>query len=54
MCAQALDATLTTIAPWRDADFLTRFKGRVDLLAYAALHNIPVDATPKVQFLTTF
>jgi argininosuccinate synthase len=50
MCAQALDASLVTIAPWRNAEFLTRFKGRADLLAYAAAHNIPVDATPKAPY----
>lgn len=50
MCAQALDATLTTIAPWRDPEFLEQFKGRVDLLAYASKHNIPVDATPKAPY----
>lgn len=26
MCAQALDSTITTIAPWRDPEFLERFK----------------------------
>ena len=50
MCAQALDATLKTIAPWRDPEFLEQFKGRTDLLAYAAAHNIPVDATPKAPY----
>lgn len=50
MCAIALDATLKTIAPWRDAEFLEKFKGRPDLLAYAAAHNIPVDATPKAPY----
>lgn len=50
MCAIALDATLKTIAPWRDSEFLERFKGRTDLLAYAAAHNIPVDATPKAPY----
>jgi len=50
MCAQALDASLTTIAPWRDPEFLEKFKGRVDLLAYASAHNIPVDATPKAPY----
>ncbi len=53
MCAIALDASLTTIAPWRDAEFLESFKGRTDLLNYAAKHNIPVDATPKVRDITT-
>lgn len=50
MCAIALDATLKTIAPWRDTEFLEKFKGRSDLLAYAAAHNIPVDATPKAPY----
>jgi argininosuccinate synthase len=48
--AQALDASLKTIAPWRDPEFLEKFKGRTDLLAYAAAHNIPVDATPKAPY----
>eukprot|EP01039_Chlorochromonas_danica_P000559 gene559-601_t len=50
MCAIALDATLKTIAPWRDTEFLEKFKGRTDLLAYAAAHDIPVDATPKAPY----
>jgi argininosuccinate synthase len=50
MCAQALDASLTTIAPWRDPEFLESFKGRTDLLNYAAKHDIPVDATPKANY----
>jgi argininosuccinate synthase len=50
MCAQALDASLTTIAPWRDAEFLEKFKGRPDLLKYAAEKGIPVDATPKAPY----
>lgn len=50
MCAIALDASLSTIAPWRDTEFLEKFKGRTDLLAYAAAHNIPVDATPKAPY----
>ena len=50
MCAQALDAGLRTIAPWRDPEFLEQFKGRSDLLAYAAQHGIPVDATPKAPY----
>lgn len=26
MCAQALDSSIITIAPWRDAEFLEKFK----------------------------
>ena len=50
MCAIALDAQISTIAPWRDPEFIEQFKGRVDLLAYAAKHNIHVDATPKAPY----
>ena len=50
MSALALDATLMPIAPWRDPEFIEKFKGRSDLLAYAAQHNIPVDATPKAPY----
>lgn len=49
MCAQALDASIQCIAPWRDAEFLERFKGRADLLAYATKNGIPVSSTPKVS-----
>lgn len=50
LCALALDASIKTIAPWRDPEFLEKFKGRTDLLAYAAQHNIHVDATPKAPY----
>mmetsp|Transcript_38423 Transcript_38423/g.70851 ORF Transcript_38423/g.70851 Transcript_38423/m.70851 type:complete len:420 (+) Transcript_38423:130-1389(+) len=50
MCAQALDARMKTIAPWRDAEFIESFKGRKDLLAYCAKHSIPVDAKPKANY----
>ena len=33
------------IAPWKTKEFLDEFKGRTDLLAYAAKHNIQVEAT---------
>lgn len=44
LCAQALDGSIRTIAPWRDTEFLEKFKGRKDLLDYAAAHNIHVRA----------
>lgn len=50
MCAQALDARMKTIAPWRDAEFIESFKGRSDLLAYCTKHGIPVDAKPKSNY----
>ena len=50
MGAMALDASLTCIAPWRDPEFITKFKGRKELLEYAAKHNIRVDAKPKANY----
>ncbi|CAM9684628.1 unnamed protein product [Chrysoparadoxa australica] len=50
MCAQALDASITTIAPWRDPEFLERFKGRADLLEFATAQGIPVSSTPKASY----
>jgi argininosuccinate synthase len=50
MCAQALDAKIKTIAPWRDAEFIESFKGRSDLLAYCTKFGIPVDAKPKSNY----
>ncbi|CAK4114668.1 unnamed protein product [Aphanomyces euteiches] len=50
LCAQALNASLKTIAPWRDPEFIEKFKGRQDLIAYAQEQNIPIDATPKAPY----
>lgn len=41
----ALAPDIQVIAPWRTPEFLARFKGRPDLLAYAAEKGIPVTAT---------
>jgi argininosuccinate synthase len=50
MCCQALDPSITTIAPWRDSEFIESFKGRTDLLNYCSKHGIPVDAKPKANY----
>jgi len=41
----ALQPTITVIAPWRDPVFYNKFKGRGDLLDYAAAKGIPVTST---------
>jgi len=41
----AIQPSIKVIAPWRDPKFFERFKGRNDLLDYAAQTNIPVTAT---------
>ena len=45
MAFYALQPTIKVIAPWRDPVFYNRFKGRNDLLDYAAEKGIPVSST---------
>ncbi|HMA98472.1 MAG TPA: argininosuccinate synthase [Wenzhouxiangella sp.] len=46
----ALAPDLEVIAPWKDPEFLGRFQGRPDLLAFAAEHDIPVEATAEKPY----
>jgi argininosuccinate synthase len=46
----ALGPRLEVIAPWKEREFLERFQGRRDLLAYAAEHRIPVEATAEKPY----
>jgi argininosuccinate synthase len=48
----ALHPGLKVIAPWRDAEFLSRFQGRSDLMAYAREKGIPVRETPDAPYST--
>lgn len=43
----ALAPRMEVISPWKDAEFLGRFRGRSDLIAYAAEQDIPVEATAE-------
>lgn len=45
LCYYALKPDIKVIAPWKDREFLEKFKGRTDLLKYAAEKNIPVKAS---------
>ncbi len=40
----ALDPSIKVISPWKDHEFLSQFKGRSDMIAYAEKHGIPVKA----------
>ena len=40
------------ISPWKDHGFLSQFKGRPDMIAYAQKHNIPIKATKKAPYST--
>jgi argininosuccinate synthase len=46
----ALAPDLEVISPWKDPEFLARFEGRRDLLAFAAEHEIPVEATAEKPY----
>jgi argininosuccinate synthase len=45
LCYYALRPGIKVIAPWKDKEFLETFKGRTDLLKYAAERKIPVKAS---------
>jgi argininosuccinate synthase len=45
LCYYALKPNIKVISPWKDPEFLQVFKGRTDLLKYAAAKNIPVKAS---------
>jgi argininosuccinate synthase len=45
LCYYALKPDIKVISPWKDKDFLEIFKGRTDLLKYAAEKKIPVKAS---------
>jgi len=46
----ALAPQLAVIAPWKEREFLDRFRGRPDLLAYAKEHSLPVEATAEKPY----
>ena len=48
----ALAPDLEIISPWKEREFLERFEGRPDLLAYAAEHGIPIEATAEKPYST--
>ncbi|VVC02911.1 Argininosuccinate synthase [Candidatus Bilamarchaeum dharawalense] len=41
----ALNPKIKIIAPWKDPEFLVKFKGRTDLINYAKEKGIPIKAT---------
>ncbi len=41
----ALNPEINIISPWKDPEFLSDFKGRSDMIAYAEKYGIPVKAT---------
>jgi len=46
----ALNPEIKVLAPWKMDSFLTRFKGRTDMLNYCDQYGIPVTATRKKPY----
>jgi len=46
----ALNPHLKVIAPWKDPEFLEKFKGRSDLMKYAREKGIPIKATEEKPY----
>lgn len=44
---KALNPSLHIIAPWRLPEFCNQFRGRQDLLKFAAENNVPVSSSPS-------
>lgn len=47
---KALAPSIKVFAPWRSPDFIAKFQGRNDLLAYAKENKIPVSSTTKAPW----
>ncbi len=47
---KALAPQLKIISPWKDEDFLNKFKGRNDMIKYAEEHKIPIEITTKKPY----
>ncbi len=52
LTAYALEPKIKVIAPWKTKEFLEKFKGRSDLIAYAKDKGIPVKATASKPYST--
>lgn len=47
-----LNPKIKIIAPWKDAEFLAKFKGRSDMIEYSNKNGIPVKATKAAPYST--
>ncbi len=49
---QTLNPKIKIIAPWKDSEFLSEFKGRHDMIEYAEKNGIPIKATKDKPYST--
>ncbi|UCC92169.1 MAG: argininosuccinate synthase [Candidatus Aenigmatarchaeota archaeon] len=50
LSSYALKPDIKIISPWKNPEFLSEFKGRSDMIAYAKKHNIPVKANASKPY----
>ncbi|VVB57726.1 Argininosuccinate synthase [uncultured archaeon] len=48
----AIDPKIKVISPWKNEKFLSQFKGRPDMIAYAEKNNIPIKASIAKPYST--
>lgn len=52
LTCMTLNPKIKIIAPWKDAEFLSKFKGRSDMIEYSNKNGIPVKATKDAPYST--
>lgn len=52
LCTNMLDPTVSVYAPWRDEAFLSRFRGRTEMIDYCESHKLPIKASRSAPYST--
>ena len=52
LCTNMLDPSLTIYAPWRDQAFLSRFRGRTEMIDYCNERKLPIKASKDAPYST--
>ena len=52
LCTNMLAPDIEVYAPWRDGEFLSRFRGRSEMIDYCLSHRLPIKATKDSPYST--
>lgn len=52
LCTNMLAPEMQVYAPWRDSEFLARFRGRSEMIDYCLSHGLPIKATKDAPYST--
>lgn len=52
LCTNMLAPDVTVYAPWRDPAFLSRFRGRSEMIDYCESHKLPITASKTAPYST--